>query len=111
MGWGLRTAPQSEPYQVHPARNQNQDSLCKRALAATSYLRGDVLRIKGPTRQAEPEPETLLLVLALTLALARIRFVYDWTRFAYDSHTARIHFVYDWIRFVYESDTSRIRIV
>ena len=87
MGWGLRTAPQSEPYQVHPARNQNQDSLCKRALAATSYLRGDVLRIKGPTRQTEPEPETLLLALALALALARIRFVYDWIRFAYGSHT------------------------
>ena len=45
-GWDSRRAPQSEPYQVHPARHQNQDSLCKRALAAGSYLRGGALRIR-----------------------------------------------------------------
>ena len=43
---GSRRAPQSEPYQVHPATHQNQGSLCKRALAAGSYLREGALRVK-----------------------------------------------------------------
>ena len=46
-----RRAPQSEPYQVHPATHQNQDSLCKRALVAGSYLREGALRVKHQKRQ------------------------------------------------------------
>ena len=33
---------------MHPATRQNQDSLCKRALAAGSYLREGALRVKAP---------------------------------------------------------------